>query len=96
MKIASTAVFMVWDGRLPLLRHIGVTNLAEESMTMDLFAIDLRKQSFHLHGIDDDGVVVSRNVSRAKLSDTVNDMAPKTIAMEACASAHHPARPAAG
>lgn len=58
-------------------------------MTMDLLAIDLGKQSFHLHGIDNDGVVVSRKVSRAKLVDTVSKMAPKTIAMEACASAHH-------
>lgn len=58
-------------------------------MTMDLLAIDLGKQSFHLHGIDADGVLVSRKVSRAKLVETVNEMAPKTVAMEACASAHH-------
>ena len=58
-------------------------------MTMELLAIDLGKQSFHLHGIDADGVIVSRKVSRAKLVDTVNEIAPKIIAMEACASAHH-------
>ncbi len=29
-------------------------------MTMDLLAIDLGKLSFHLHGVDADGVVVSR------------------------------------
>ena len=56
---------------------------------MELLAIDLGKQSFHLHGIDADGVIVSRKVSRAKLVDTVNEIAPKIIAMEACASAHH-------
>lgn len=58
-------------------------------MTMDLLAIDLGKQSFHLHGIDSDGVLVSRKVSRAKLVEAVIDMAPKTVVMEACASAHH-------
>ncbi len=58
-------------------------------MSMDLLAIDLGKQSFHLHGIDHDGVVVSQKVSRARLVGTVNKMAPKMIAMEACASAHH-------
>jgi transposase len=58
-------------------------------MTMDLLAIDLGKQSFHLHAIDADGVIVSRKVSRARLVETVNQMAPKVIAMEACASAHH-------
>ncbi len=85
----SIAVRILWDGRLPLLRHIGVTNLEEESMTMDLLAIDLGKLSFHLYGIDARGVVFSRKVSRAKLVDIVNKMAPKTVAMEACTSAHH-------
>jgi transposase len=61
----------------------------EGSMTMDLLAIDLGKQSFHLHGINGDGVIISRKVSRAKLTDVVTELAPTTIAMEACASAHH-------
>lgn len=58
-------------------------------MTMDLLAIDLGKQSFHLHGIDLDGVIISRKVSRAKLADAVAALAPVTVAMEACASAHY-------
>lgn len=58
-------------------------------MTMNLLAIDLGKQSFHLHGIDTNGVIVSRKVSRTKLTEIVNELAPETIAMEACASAHH-------
>src|SRR5690606_28713105 len=66
-----------------------VTNLEEESMTMDLLAIDLGKQSCLLHGIDADGVVLSRKVSRAKVVEAVNDMAPKVFAMDACAIAHH-------
>jgi transposase len=58
-------------------------------MSMDLLAIDLAKQSFHLHGIDADGMIISRKVSRAKLVKAVIDLAPATIAMEACASSHH-------
>lgn len=58
-------------------------------MSLELLAIDLGKQSFHVHGIDGDGVIVSRKVSRAKLGGIVEDLAPTVIAMEACASAHH-------
>ena len=58
-------------------------------MSLKLLAIDLGKQSFHVHGIDGDGVVVSRKVSRAKLAEVIEDLAPTVIAMEACASAHH-------
>jgi bifunctional pyridoxal-dependent enzyme with beta-cystathionase and maltose regulon repressor activities len=61
----------------------------EGSMTLQMLAIDLGKQSFHLHGIDAGGVIVSRKVSRAKLAEAVNSLGPATIAMEACASAHY-------
>ncbi len=58
-------------------------------MSIDLLAIDLGKRSFHIHAIGGDGVVVSRKVSRVKLWETVEALAPTTIAMEACASAHY-------
>ena len=58
-------------------------------MTIQLLAIDLGKQSFHLHGITADGVVISRKVSRAKFEAAVAELDPAVIAMEACASAHH-------
>ena len=58
-------------------------------MTIQLLAVDLGKQSFHVHGITADGVVVSRKVSRAKFDATVAELDPAVIAMEACASAHH-------
>jgi transposase len=61
-------------------------------MALELLAIDLGKRSFHVYGIDTDGVVLSRKVSRAKLADVVGSLRPATIAMEACASAHHWAR----
>src|SRR5271156_382816 len=63
--------------------------IMEGSMSLELLAIDLGKRSFHLYGIDADGVIVSRKVSRAKLVEAVQNLAPATVAMEACASAHH-------
>ena len=57
-------------------------------MSLELLAIDLGKRSFHCHGIDSDGIVLSRKVSRSKLLETIKELAPKAIAMEACASAH--------
>ena len=56
---------------------------------MQLLAIDLGKQSFHIHGITDGGEVISKKVSRSELEATVLKWAPETLAMEACASAHH-------
>ena len=56
---------------------------------MQLLAIDLGKQSFHIHGISNDGEVISRKVTRSKLELSVRELSPETIAMEACASAHH-------
>src|SRR6516165_2889393 len=61
----------------------------EGSMSLELLAIDLGKRSFHLYGIDTDGVILSQKVSRAKLAEVVANLAPTVIAMEACASAHH-------
>ena len=57
-------------------------------MSLELLAIDLGKRSFHLYGIDTDGVILSRKVSRAKLAEVVGNLGPTAIAMEACASAH--------
>ena len=58
-------------------------------MALNTLAIDIGKHSFHLFGIDDDGVIVSRKVSRLKLVATVDRLDPTAIAMEACGSAHH-------
>src|SRR5271154_6232243 len=60
----------------------------EGNMSLKLLAIDLGKRSFHCHGIDSDGVILSRKVSRFKLIETIKELAPETVAMEACASAH--------
>jgi transposase len=60
----------------------------EESMSLELPAIDLGKRSFHCHGIDSDGIILSRKVSRSRLFDFIKELAPKAVAMEACAGAH--------
>ncbi len=54
---------------------------------MQLLAIDLGKQSFHIHGITDGGEVISKKDSRSKLEATVLKLAPETLVMETCASA---------
>jgi transposase len=61
----------------------------EADMTFAMVAIDLGKQSFHLHSVSSDGVVLSRKVSRAKLFAAVIELAPLSIAMEACPGAHY-------
>jgi transposase len=58
-------------------------------MSLKLLAIDLGKRSFHCYGIDSDGLIISRKTSRSKLLETIRKLAPETVAMEACASAHY-------
>jgi hypothetical protein len=36
-------------------------------MSLGLLAIDLGKRSFHVYGVDSDGLIVSRKLSRVKL-----------------------------
>ena len=59
---------------------------------MQMLAIDLAKQSFHVHGVDAEDRVISRRVGRAKLMGLVTRLGPAVVAMEACATAHHWAR----
>jgi transposase len=59
-------------------------------MTVAVLGIDLAKHVFQLHGVDaHGGAVVSKRVSRAKLAETVAQLAPQVVAMEACCGAHH-------
>ena len=52
-------------------------------------AIDLAKNVFQLHGVDERGVAVLRKqVRRAQLLGLIAQLAPCLIAMEACAGAH--------
>lgn len=56
--------------------------------------IDLAKNVFALHGVDQTGkpVLVKPKVVRAKLVETVAQLPPCLIGMEACTGAHHWAR----
>ena len=58
-----------------------------------VLGIDLAKRSFHLFGVDGDGrQVLSKKLTRARLSEFVANLPPCTVALEACGSAHHWAR----
>ncbi|WP_201011894.1 IS110 family transposase [Nitrosomonas ureae] len=52
--------------------------------------IDLAKNIFHLHAVDSTGRQVKAiKLSRLRLSEYLHRSEPVTVAMEACASAHH-------
>ena len=62
----------------------------EAVMNIAVLGIDLAKHVFQLHGVDAHGrAVVSKRVSRAKLAETVVQLAPRVVAMEACCGAHY-------
>jgi len=62
-------------------------------MEIEILGIDLAKRAFQLHGADRRGHVLHRaKVGRAALVDSVQELRPRVIAMEACSSAHHWAR----
>jgi len=63
-------------------------------MAIVFVGIDLAKNVFALHGVDEGGkpVLVRPSVARAKLHALVASLPPCTIGMEACSGAHHWAR----
>ncbi len=63
-------------------------------MTMVFVGIDLAKNVFALHGVDEAGktVLVRPVVRRDQLMEAVAKLPPCTIGMEACSGAHHWAR----
>jgi transposase len=50
--------------------------MEEGSMSFELLAIDLGKPWFHLHGVEPDGVILSKKISRTKLLAAVMELAP--------------------
>ena len=56
--------------------------------------IDLAKNVFALHGVNESGQpeLVQPKVPRARLNELVAALPPCTIGMEACSGAHHWAR----
>ena len=62
-------------------------------MNCTILGIDVAKQVFQLHGMDERGhVVVQKRVSRSKLRETIAQLPPCLIGMEACGSAQYWAR----
>ena len=62
-----------------------------------LIGIDLGKHSFHVHGQDRQGkALLRKKFSRKQLIEFLANFHPCTVAMEACAGAHHMARQLAG
>jgi transposase len=55
-----------------------------------VLGIDLAKQSFQLHGVDESGkTVLKKKLSRKQLSAFVVQLPPCFIGLEACGGAHH-------
>lgn len=64
-----------------------------EMGTVRVLGIDLGKRNFHVHGVDERGVVVlRRRFSRQGLLEAMVQMPPCLIGMEACGGAHYWAR----
>jgi len=63
-------------------------------MSIVYVGIDLAKNVFAVHGVDEAGrpALVRPSVARAKLHDLIAGVPPCTVAMEACTGAHHWAR----
>jgi transposase len=63
-------------------------------MSILYVGIDLAKNVFAVHGVDEHGrpALVRASVPRAKLHALIASLAPCTIGMEACSGAHHWAR----
>jgi hypothetical protein len=54
-------------------------------MTVSTLGIDLAKNIFQLHGVDERGnVAIQKRVTRNKLRETVAQLPPCLIGMEAC------------
>ena len=63
-------------------------NIADKGIKV--LGIDIGKNTFHLHGINQRGkVVYRRKLSRKKLMENMVQIPPCTVAMEACGGAHH-------
>ena len=62
-------------------------------MKITTVGIDLAKNVFSVHGIDEHGkAVLKRTVSRGKVMEVMADIGPCLVGVEACSGAHHWAR----
>ena len=62
-------------------------------MSIQTLGIDLGKQCFHLHGVDEQGrAVLRKKLTRSKLEQLIANLEPCLVGMEACGGAHYWAR----
>ncbi len=62
-------------------------------MTIKTIGLDLAKQVFQIHGVDERGhVVLRKQLSRGQLPAFFANLTPCLVGMEACGSAHFWAR----
>jgi transposase len=62
-------------------------------MQVSTVGLDIAKNVFQVHGVDEHGqTVLRRKVSRGQLLKLFGSLEPCLIGMEACATAHHWAR----
>ncbi len=58
--------------------------------TIKVLGIDLAKQSFQLHGVDELGkTVLCKKLSRSKLTAFIAKLSPCLIGLETCGGAHY-------
>ena len=70
-----------------------ISSTKSDTSNLPILGIDLAKHVFQLHGADETGQpVLKKRLRRGQLLSFVEGLSPCTIAMEACASAHHWAR----
>jgi transposase len=73
-----------WKCKLPLNR------MGASAMKITTVGIDLAKNVFQVHGVDERGnAVLRKQLRRAQVSIFFGNLPPCVIGMEACASAHH-------
>ena len=71
-------------------RNIHATEEDELMGNVTTVGIDLAKDVFHLHGVDERGqVVVQKRVSRRKLPEVVANLPACLIGLESCGGAHY-------
>jgi len=59
-------------------------------MKITTIGIDLAKNIFQIHGVDERGkVMVRKQLKRAEMSPYFANLPPCLVGMEACGSAHH-------
>jgi len=62
-------------------------------MTITTVGIDLAKNVFQIHGVDERGkATLKKQLKRAQMADFFATLPPSFVGMEACGSAHHWAR----